>query len=474
MNLSVNQDVSSIDVLYNAQASLACSGVAPSYKERRQKLKNLLSALFIHRDELLNALLDDLGKPTLETEVVEFHPTVAELKFALRNLRRWMDERLVPTPLSLLGSRNIVRIEPKGHCLIITPWNYPIWLTMAAVISAVAAGNRVVIKPSEYVDKTAKAMEKVLLSVFSTEEVCMVYGDHHIAQHLLQKPWNHIHFTGSTPIGKVVMKAAAESLSSVTLELGGKSPTIIAEDANIRLAAQRIAWGKWIGAGQTCLAPDLIYVHRHHTDTLVKALKDYLANAYNNDAIQSNHYCSLIHERHFDRQQDFLQEAKDAGAKIAYGGAADKKSLRMEPTIVMGNLSNTALLAEEIFGPIMPIIIYDSLEELVTELQQRPRPLGLYIFSRQKKTINYILERCPSGGVCINDTVLHIANPNLPFGGMNASGIGKSHGQHGFLDFSNERSVFEQRSPLSSASLTYPPYTKWTQRLIRLITRWLS
>jgi len=474
MNLSVNQDLSSIDVLYNTQASLVCSGVAPSYKERRQKLKNLLSALFLHREELLEALHGDLGKPTLETEVVEFHPTVAELKFALRNLRHWMDERLVPTPLSLFGSRNSVRIEPKGHCLIITPWNYPIWLTMASVISAVAAGNRIVVKPSEYVDKTARVMEKVLLSVFSTEEVCVVYGDHHIAQHLLKKKWNHIHFTGSTAVGKVVMKAAAEHLSSVTLELGGKSPTIVTEDANIRLAAQRIAWGKWTGAGQTCLAPDLIYVHRNHADNLVKGLKDYLAKAYNNDAIQSNHYCSLIHERHFARQQDFLQEAKDAGAEIAYGGSADKKSLRMEPTIVLGNLSNTALLAEEIFGPIMPIIVYDSLEEVVAELQQRPRPLGMYVFSRRKKTIKYILDRCPSGGVCVNDTVLHIANPNLPFGGMNTSGIGKSHGHHGFLDFSNERSVFEQRSPLSSASLTYPPYTKWTQRLIRFITRWLS
>ena len=187
MNLSVNQDLSSIDALYNAQASLVLQGVSPNYKARRQKLKNLLSALFIYREELLEALQDDLGKPTLETEVVEFHPTVAELKFALRNLRQWMDERLVPTPLSLLGSRNSVRIEPKGHCLIITPWNYPIWLTMSSVISAVAAGNRIVVKPSEYVDKTAKVMEKVLLSVFSTEEVCVVYGDHHVAQHLLQK-----------------------------------------------------------------------------------------------------------------------------------------------------------------------------------------------------------------------------------------------------------------------------------------------
>ena len=190
MNLSVNQDLSSIDVLYNTQVSLICSGVAPGYKERRQKLKNLLSALFLHREELLEALHGDLGKPTLETEVIELHPTVAELKFALRNLRHWMDERLVPTPLSLFGSRNSVRIEPKGHCLIITPWNYPVWLTMAAVISAVAAGNRIVVKPSEYVDKTAKVMEKILLSVFSTEEVCVVYGDHHIAQHLLQKKWN--------------------------------------------------------------------------------------------------------------------------------------------------------------------------------------------------------------------------------------------------------------------------------------------
>ena len=474
MNLSVNQELSSIDALYNTQASLVCSGVAPSYKERKKQLKGLLSALFLHREELLDALKDDLGKPRLETEVVEFHPTVAELKFALRNLRHWMDEHLVPSPLSLLGSRNSVRIEPKGHCLIITPWNYPIWLTMASVISAVAAGNRIVIKPSEYVDKTAKVLEKVLLSVFSSEEVCVVYGDHHIAQHLLKKSWNHIHFTGSTQVGKVVMKAAAEHLSSVTLELGGKSPTIIAEDANITLAAQRIAWGKWTGAGQTCLAPDLIYVHQKHAERLVKGLKVYLAKAYDDDAIQSNHYCGLIHERHFTRLQGFLQEAKDAGAEIAYGGSADKKSLRMEPTIVLGDLSNTALMSEEIFGPIMPIIVYNSLEGLVAELRQRPRPLGLYVFSKRNKTVNYILERCPSGGVCINDTVLHIANPNLPFGGMNTSGIGKSHGHHGFLDFSNERSVFEQRSRISSASLTYPPYTKWTQRLIRLITRWLS
>tara|TARA_Y100000385_G_scaffold280764_1_gene332431 strand:- start:172 stop:1596 length:1425 start_codon:yes stop_codon:yes gene_type:complete len=474
MNLSVNQDVSSIDVLYNAQASLVCYGVAPSYKERRRKLKTLLKALYHHREELLTALQEDLGKPRIETEIVEFHPTVAELKFALRNLRHWMDERLVPTPLSHLGSRSKIHVEPKGNCLVITPWNYPLLLTLSPVISAISAGNRVIIKPSEFVDKTAKVIDKVLRSVFSTEEVCVIYGDHHIAQHLLQKPWNHIHFTGSTQVGKVVMKAAAEHLSSVTLELGGKSPTIIAKDANVKLAAQRIAWGKWTGAGQTCLAPDLIYVHRNHADTLIKGIKAYLAKAYNNDAIQSNHYCSLIHERHFTRQQDFLQEAKDAGAEIAYGGSADKESLRMEPTIILGNLSNTALLSEEIFGPIMPIMVYDSLEELVTKLQQRPRPLGLYVFSKRKKTINYILERCPSGGVCINDTILHISNPNLPFGGMNASGIGKSHGYHGFLDFSNERSVFEQRSPISSASLTYPPYTKWTQRLIRLTTRWLS
>lgn len=474
MNLSANQDITSIDAMYNAQAALVCGGVAPDYRARRQKLKALLKALYHHREELLNALQEDLGKPKLETEVVEFHPTVAELKFALRNLRRWMGERLVPTPLSHLGSRSTIRVEPKGHCLIITPWNYPLLLTLSPLISAVAAGNRVVIKPSEFVDKTAKMIEKILKSVFSSEEVCMVYGDHHIAQHLLKKAWNHIHFTGSTPVGKIVMKAAAEHLSSVTLELGGKSPTIVTEDANVRLAAQRIAWGKWTGAGQTCLAPDLIYVHRSHATALVNGLKAYLTKAYNNDAIQSSHYCSLIHERHFTRQQDFLQEAKDAGAEIVYGGSADVTSLRLEPTIVLGDLSNTAIMTEEIFGPIMPIMVYDSLEELVTELQQRARPLGLYVFSKRKKTINYILDRCPSGGVCVNDTILHISNPNLPFGGMNASGIGKSHGHHGFLDFSNERSVFEQRSPISSASLTYPPYTKWTQRLIRLTTRWLS
>ena len=474
MNLSVNQDISSIDAMYNAQAALVHGGVALDYSARRQKLKALLKALYHHREELLNALQEDLGKPKLETEVVEFHPTIAELKFALRNLRHWMGERLVPTPLSHLGSRSTIRVEPKGHCLIITPWNYPLLLTLSPLISAVAAGNRVVIKPSEFVDKTAKVIEKILQSVFSSEEVCMVYGDHHIAQHLLKKAWNHIHFTGSTPVGKIVMKAAAEHLSSVTLELGGKSPTIVTEDANVRLAAQRIAWGKWTGAGQTCLAPDLIYVHRSHATALVNGLKVYLAKAYDNDAIQSNHYCSLIHERHFARQQDFLQEAKDAGAEIAYGGSADVTSLRMEPTIVLGDLSNTAIMTEEIFGPIMPIMVYDSLEELVTELQQRARPLGLYVFSKRKKTINYILDRCPSGGVCVNDTILHISNPNLPFGGMNTSGIGKSHGHHGFLDFSNERSVFEQRSPISSASLTYPPYTKWTQRLIRLTTRWLS
>ena len=474
MNLSTNQELSSIDALYEAQASLGYNRAAPSYKERKRKLKALLKALYLRREELLSALQDDLGKPKLETEVVEFHPTVAELKFALRNLRHWMSERLVSTPLSHLGSRSRIRVEPKGHCLIITPWNYPIWLTIAPLISAIAAGNRVVIKPSEFVDKTARVLEKMLQSVFSSEEICVVYGDHHIAQHLLQKPWNHIHFTGSTPVGKIVMKAAAEHLSSVTLELGGKSPTIVAEDANIKLAAQRIAWGKWTGAGQTCLAPDLIYVHRNHADNLVKGLKAYLAKAYENNAIQSTHYCSLIHERHFARQQDFLQEAKDAGAEIVYGGSADESFLRIEPTILLGDLTNTALLSEEIFGPIMPIMIYDELGDLVAKLQQRPRPLGLYVFTKRKKTVNYILERCPSGGVCVNDTILHISNPNLPFGGMNTSGIGKSHGHYGFLDFSNERSVFEQRSPISSASLTYPPYTKWTKKLIRFTTRWLS
>lgn len=440
---------------------------------RKKKLKQLQKAVEVtFRQEILDALAKDLGKSTAEANLTEIYPVVSEIKHSLQHLSAWMSKQYVSTPLSLLGSSSYIQYEPKGVCLLISPWNFPFMLTFSPLISAIAAGNTVIIKPSEHSPHTSTVMERIIQSLFPPEEIALIQGAVETSQLLLQQPFNHIFFTGAPAIGKKVMAAAAQHLASVTLELGGKSPTIVDETANIKTAAKRIMWGKFMNTGQVCLAPDHIYIHHSKLETFLQAAKETLVTYYSNNPEESIDYPRIINERHYNRLLNLLNTALDQGARLVTGGEHNKGKNHIAPTLLTDVPMNSQIMEEEIFGPLLPIHTYNNLEEVVSTIQQQPKPLALYIFSTNKKNIKYITQNTRAGGTCINHNNLHISNTNLPFGGSNNSGIGKSHGFFGFQEFSNARSFYKQHI-LSATDFLVPPYNKWKQKIINWTIKWL-
>jgi aldehyde dehydrogenase (NAD+) len=462
----------SLEALFVRQQAARWRVAATSAAQRRVKLRALLDALMAHRGEAQAALAADFRKSPEEVDLTELYPVISEIKEALRHLPRWMKPRRVPTPIGLFGSAGTIRHEPKGLVLIVSPWNYPIYLTLGPLVSALAAGNCAILKPSEFTPHTNAFLRTLLAGLFSEEEVALVEGEADTAQALLALPFDHVFFTGSPAVGKVVMKAAAEHLASVTLELGGKSPVLVAADANLREAARKIAWGKGLNGGQTCVAPDYVLVHERIHDSLVDELKQAFTAFYGAtpEARQASpDLARIINDRHFARIQALLT---GSAAQVAFGGETDAATRYISPTVLTEVDPTSPVMQEEIFGPLLPVLKVKDMDEAVAFVNARPKPLALYVFSGSRRTAEDLIARTTAGGTCIDDTVLHFAHTGLPTGGVNTSGFGKAHGRHGFEAFSNARGILRQRTRFSAIQLMYPPYTGFVRRMIDLTLRY--
>lgn len=440
-----------------------------SVAERKSRLRKLRTWVKANQQAIREAMHADFRKPVAEVDTTEILPVLDEIKQALDNLDRWAQAKKVDASLTMLGTRSVIMYEPKGVCLIISPWNYPFNLSAGPLVSALAAGNVVILKPSEMTPHTSALISRMCREVFTQNEVSVFEGGTDVSQELLKLPFDHIFFTGSPSVGKIVMRAAAENLASVTLELGGKSPTIVLPSANAKEAAQRIAVTKFINNGQTCIAPDYVLAHESIAGDLIKHLKDQIPALFggtDKKISNSPDYARIVNEKHFSRLSDMLRDAESKGATVETGGQLDFSQRFFEP-VVLSNVSHASrVMEEEIFGPILPILTYQSLDEIIQYINARPKPLALYVFGTRQAEITRIKKETSSGTVCINDCAIQFLHPNLPFGGVNTSGIGKSHGYYGFLAFSNEKPVLRQRTGLTAFRFFYPPYTPGVQRMI--------
>lgn len=450
-----------VDRLFDLQGENRLNMRKTSASERIARLRRLREALLDTKEELYQALHKDFRKPKEEVDLTEIVPTIMEIREFEGNLKKWMGHKTVKTPIVLGAARSEVHFEPKGRVLIIGPWNYPFQLTILPLINAIGAGNTAVLKPSEYTPNTSAYMAKLVSQVFPENEVAVVEGDHTAAQALLEKPFDHIFFTGSPNIGKIVMGAAAKHLASVTLELGGKCPVIIDDSANLADAAKKIAWGKFVNNGQTCLAPDYILVPRKLQKEFVGQMRDHIRQFYGptpDSWAKSPDYARIVNEKNHKRLQSLLTDAQKNGAKIEDGGIVRAEENYISPTLLSDIDLDSEIMQEEIFGPLLPIVPFDSLDEALTIINGKHKPLALYVFSEDKQVTDRVLRETSAGGTCVNDVVIHFVNPYLPFGGVNNSGIGSYHGEYGFKTFSHERAVLKQFKYFSTMQMLYPPY----------------
>ncbi len=445
--------------------ALRVSGV----KERREKLRKLERWIRDHREDIQKAVYNDLQKPTQESDLTEIYVVLSEIKKARKNLRNWMmPKKVAPGSIVFWGTRAETYPEPKGVCLIISPWNYPFQLAIGPLVSAIAAGNTAIIKPSEFSENTSELIEKMCAEVFAKDEVGVIQGAVDEAKELLTLPFNHIFFTGSPAVGKIVMEAAAKHLASVTLELGGKSPTIIDETANITDAGAKIAWGKWLNAGQVCIAPDYLLVHEKVKNRLIEELIYQSEKLYGD---QKN-YGAIINRLHHNRINDLMADAIEKGADIEFGGKSDRANLRFTPTLLSNVSMESRVMTEEIFGPILPMIPYADLDKAIDIINEKEKPLSLYVYSKSRKNIRRIKKETSSGMMSINDNVIQFAHPNLPIGGVNNSGFGKAHGYEGFLAFSNQKAIVKQRIGLTIPKTVYPPFGKFKTWVVNLLVKY--
>ncbi|MDP1540010.1 MAG: aldehyde dehydrogenase family protein [Moraxellaceae bacterium] len=458
-----------IAAVFSEQRDTALLLRASTTAERKLKIERLRDALLAHKDDVIAAGWSDFRKPATEVELTEILPVVAEANDALRNLKSWMKPKGVWPSRMMVGTKGYIQYEPKGRCLIVSPWNYPVNLSLGPLISAIAAGNTAIIKPSEMTPAAAAVIGRIVAEVFGPEEVAVIEGDAQTAQALLELPFDHIFFTGSPAIGKVVMAAAAKHLTSVTLELGGKSPTIIDASANIELAAKNILWAKFTNNGQTCIAPDHIYVHADVHDAFVAACQQVLKNVYGDNAQQSEYLARMVNSRHAARVKSLLDDAVSRGAKVLAGGQTDVGDDYIAPTLLGSIPADATIMSEEIFGPLLPIIVYTDIQAVINQINADPKPLALYVWSKNEAVIDQVMRNTSSGGACINHCVVQFLHGNLPFGGVNNSGIGSAHGHFGFKAFSHERGIVRTRIML--AKMFFPPYTNLTRKLIAIFTK---
>lgn len=443
-------------------------------RERIAKLKKLKSVLINYQDEIRQAMYASFSKPSIETDFSELIPITRNIDHVCKNLSYWMQSKKKATPIEFLGSSSYIHFEPKGIVLIIAPWNYPFNLVFDPLVGAIAAGNCVIIKPSEISPIASPLIKKIISEIFKPDEICVIEGDSKVATELLKLPFNHIFFTGSTNVGKIVMKAAADNLASVTLELGGKSPAIVHSDANIKTAARKITFGKFLNTGQTCIAPDYVLVHSSVKDEFIREINESIHSFYGKDAEsikKSPDFARIINNNHFGRIMGYLSEAISKGAKIVTGGENDPNERYIAPTVLTDIPEDCTILKEEIFGPILPVVEYSSLDNAIQYINEKSKPLSLYIFSADSKIQASIIQNTSAGGSTVNDCLLHMFNVNLPFGGVNESGLGKSRGFYGFQAFSNERSILYAKGPISVSKLISAPYTTIKKRFVNFLLK---
>lgn len=471
-NATIQKTTDGYEKIFNLQIENQYNVGNTTANERKAKIKALRYAVEVeYRERIREACFADLGKSSAEADLTEIFPIVSEAKHAMKNVRKWTKPHKVATPLSLLGSSSWIKYEPKGVCLIISPWNFPFNLTFGPLISAIAAGNCVIIKPSEMTPQSSELMREIVGKLFDKDEITLIEGGVETSTELLELPFNHIFFTGAPSIGKIVMTAAAKNLTSITLELGGKSPTIIDETADIKNAAKMIAWGKFTNNGQICIAPDYVFVHETKQRDFAEAMRKQLDEFYGEVPENSESYARIVNEKHFDRLKSYIDDAVEKGAKIVAGGNADKDKKFIAPTIIENAPMDSELMKNEIFGPILPLYSYKNLDEPINFIRENEKPLALYVYSKNNKNINRIIDNTRAGGTCINNNDVQFFNHNLPFGGVNNSGIGKGHGKFGFEAFSNARGILKQVLP-SGLQLMMPPYTNFKRKLIEMTIKW--
>jgi aldehyde dehydrogenase (NAD+) len=444
--------------------------------QRITKLKRLYDAILQRRSEIEAALWTDLRKGPTEVNVTELGVILHEIRYTIQHLQSWMTPKRVGSSLTLFRTHSEIIYEPKGVCLILSPWNFPFNLTFDPLVSAIAAGNCVILKPSEFAPNSNAVMRQIVSECFPPGEVSLIEGDATVAQELLSLPFNHIFFTGSPQVGKIVMRAAAEHLASVTLELGGKSPVVVDESADLDTAAAKIAWLKVINSGQTCIAPDYVLVHESLHDELLKKLKAKIEQFYGNTPElrqEGPDMCRLIHNRHFSRVKGLMDDAVQRGATLSFGGETDETDRYIGPTILSQIPEEARIWEEEIFGPVLLIRTYKTLDLAISYINAQPKALSMYIFCTDDRRTSKLIAETRCGGVTVNDCGPHFYNSELPFGGSNNSGIGKCHGEFGFLEFTNQRGVLYQARWMPVTKFFLPPYGgKLRHMILEGVVKW--
>ena len=456
---------SEIRQILSAQRAFFAGGSTLSVGGRIETLKRLRAAILAHEAEINDALREDLGKSAFESYMCEVGLTCSEITYLIRHLRGFAGERRVPTPLAQFASRSYTKPSPYGVTLIMSPWNYPFLLTIDPLADALAAGNTAVLKPSAYSPRTSAVIRKLAEECFDPAYVAVVTGGRAENQCLLQEPFDHIFFTGSQAVGREVLRQAAAHLTPVTLELGGKSPCIVDRTADIPLAAKRIVFGKFLNCGQTCVAPDYLYCDAAVKDELVREITAQIRIQFGERPLENGDYGRIINQKHFARIMALI-----APERAVCGGGAEPERCRIEPTVLDDVSWDAPVMQEEIFGPVLPVLTWDTLEEAAETVNRRPHPLALYLFSRDREHIRYVTERCQFGGGCVNDTVIHLATSQMGFGGVGASGMGAYHGRAGFETFSHRKSIVDKKTWLD-LPMRYQPYRPVYEKLLRLFLR---
>lgn len=441
------------------------TGATLPLSHRIEALKKIQSYILTHEAEIGKAIRKDLGKSDFESYMCETGLVLSEITYMLKHIRSFAKEKNVLTPLTQFHSKSFKKPSPYGVALIMSPWNYPFLLTIDPLIDALAAGNTVVLKPSAYSPYTSTVIQSMIEECFDTRYVAVITGGRAENTCLLNEHFDYIFFTGSQTVGKEVMRHAAAHLTPVTLELGGKSPCIVEESANIKLAARRIVFGKYLNCGQTCVAPDYIYCDRKIKDQLLAEIKRQIKRQFRSEPLTNKNYGKIINEKHFDRITKLIDSSK-----VVFGGKCDRTTLKIEPTVMDHVTFDDAVMQEEIFGPILPILTYDSLDQAIHKINSMPHPLALYVFTSDKTAARKVTARCGFGGGCINDTIIHLATSEMGFGGFGESGMGSYHGKDGFRTFSHYKSIVDKKTWLD-LPMRYQPYRKVNEKLIHLFLK---
>ena len=450
--------ISAQDAYFNAGHTLPLSF-------RRNQLRLLQVTIKENEAAILDALKKDLGKPALEAYIADVGMVYTEIRHMQKKMKKWAKPRRAKTPMAGFPAKSFIYPRPRGRGLIISPWNYPVQLMLLPLVGAIAAGNTAVIKPSEMVPETSSLICRLLSQTFGEEFVATFEGGPAVSTELLTHGWDHLFFTGSTGVGRIVARAAAETLTPATLELGGKSPCIIGPTAKLKVAASRVVFGKLMNMGQTCVAPDYVWVHETVKDPFLKLVKEMIRERYGEDPSKSPDLARVVGEKHFNHLTAMIDPAK-----VIHGGSSDKDSLYVEPTIMDGVTRDDAVMQDEIFGPLLPVMTWRSLDEVIGTLQEEEKPLALYIFSEDKAEQEQIINQVRFGGGCINDTIMHVGNGFLPFGGVGASGYGAYHGEESFRTFTHYKAIVRQPTG-SDPAMRYPPYTPMKEKIVRFMFR---